>query len=59
MMSVEVPAGVPGAVVTVSVALPVPTILDGLKAAEEPAGSPVALRLTVPVKPVTAPIVTV
>jgi hypothetical protein len=59
MVSVEVPAGVPAAVVTVSVALPAPTILDGLKEADELAGSPVALRLTVPLKPFSPSMMTV
>ena len=59
MVSVDVPAGVPAAVVTVSVALPAPSILAGLNEAVALAGSPLTARFTVPVNPFTAPIVTV
>ena len=60
MVSADVPVGVVAVVVTVIVALPAPTaMLAGLKEAEESAGSPVALRSTVPLKPFRAPMVTV
>jgi hypothetical protein len=55
----DVPVGVPVAVVTVSVALPAPVMLVGENDADALAGSPVALRLTVPPKPLNAPMVTV
>ena len=59
MVSADVPVGVVAVVVTVIVALPAPATLGGLKEAEESAGSPVALRWTVPLKPFRAPMVTV
>ena len=56
---VEVPAGVLPAVVTVSVDVPLPVTLAGEKLAEAPAGNPVAAKFTAPVKPFSAPMVTV
>src|SRR4051794_8095055 len=59
IVSVEVPAGVEPAVVTVSVDEPGGTSEDGLKLAVAPAGSPAALRLTVPEKALRLPTFTV
>jgi hypothetical protein len=58
-VSVEVPAGVVPAVVTVSVEVPLPLIVAGEKLAVAPVGNPLALRVTVPVNPFSAPTVTV
>jgi hypothetical protein len=58
-VSVEVPTGVVPAVVTVSVEVPLPLIVAGEKLAVAPVGNPLALRVTVPVNPFNAPIVTV
>jgi hypothetical protein len=55
---VWLPVGVPLVVVTVIVEEPEVVIVGGLKAAFAPAGSPLALRVTVPVNPLTAPTVT-
>src|SRR5215472_5400576 len=51
---VEVPAGVP-AVVIVKVDVPEPVTDTGLNDAEAPAGNPLAVKLTAPVKPFSAP----
>lgn len=51
MVSVYVPVGVIDAVETVSVELPEPETDMGLKLAVAPAGKPLTLRFTVPVKP--------
>lgn len=56
---VEVPAGVVLAVITVIVEVPEPDTEAGTKLAVAPAGSPLALKVTVPVNPFTAPTVTV
>jgi hypothetical protein len=58
-VSVEVPRGVVPAVVTVSVEVPLPLIVAGEKLAVAPVGNPLALRVTVPVNPFSAPTVTV
>ena len=59
-MSGHVPAGVPTVVATVSVDAPDPPLmLAGAKEAVVPAGSPVTLSATAPVKPSTAPADTV
>jgi hypothetical protein len=56
---VEVPSGVVGAVLTVSVEL-LPAVTEaGLKLAVAPAGRPLALRLTVPAEPAVTPVLTV
>jgi hypothetical protein len=59
MVSVDVPTGVVLAVVTVSVEVPLPLIVAGEKLAVAPVGNPLAPRVTVPVNPFSAPIVTV
>ena len=59
MVSVDVPAAVVLAVVTVSVEVPLPLIVAGEKLGVAPVGNPVALRVTVPVNPLSAPTVTV
>ena len=59
MVNVLVPAGVLFAVVMVSVLDPEPAIEAGLKVAVARGGNPVALRVTVPVKPFSEPTVTV
>src|SRR6185369_331652 len=59
MVSVELPGGVPGAVLMSSVAVPDPLTEAGVNDAVAFAGSPLALRLTGPVNPFTAPTVTV
>jgi hypothetical protein len=47
-----VPAGVLELVVTLMVLLPVPPLIEvGLNVALAPVGSPLAVKLTVPVKP--------
>ena len=53
MVRVEVPVPAP-AVVTVSVEAPEPVTEVGLNEAVAPAGNPLAVRLTVPVKPLSA-----
>jgi hypothetical protein len=58
MVSVYVPAGVLLAVVTASVELPEPVTEVGVKLPLAPLGNPLALRLTVPVNPFSAPTVT-
>ncbi len=59
IVRVKVPVCVLLAVLTVSVLDPEPVTEAGLKLAEVWFGSPLALRLTVPVKPFSAPTVTV
>ena len=63
ILSEALPSGVPAVVVTVSVEVfEVASVIVtevGLKLAEAPAGNPVALKLTVPVKPADGVIVTV
>jgi len=54
-----VPVGVVLTVVTVIVDGPEPVTELGLKLAPAPVGSPLALKLTAPVNPFTAPTVTV
>jgi hypothetical protein len=54
---VEVPAGLP-AVVIVSVEVPEPVTEGGLKEAVAPEGNPLAVKLTAPVKPFSAPTLT-
>jgi len=49
-----VPANVPAATVNVSVELPLPVTLAGLKPALTPDGIPLALNPTVPLYPFTA-----
>jgi hypothetical protein len=56
---VYIPVGVVVVVDTVSVELPEVVIDAGLKLAVAPEGKPLKLRLTVPVKPFSAPIVVV
>src|ERR1700733_2683133 len=58
MLSVELPSGVVALVLTVSVELPDPVTVDGEKLASAPAGSPLALSVTAPLKPLTAPMFT-
>lgn len=55
----EVPAGVEPEVVTVRVEVPEPEMVAGLKLAVAPVGRPLALRVTVSVKPLVGVIVTV
>ena len=59
MVSVDVPAAVVLAVVTVSVEVPLPLIVAGEKLGVAPVGNPLALRVTVPLNPLSAPTVTV
>jgi hypothetical protein len=59
MVRTGLPAGVEADVVTVMVDVPEPVTEAGLKDAVAPAGKPVALRATTPVKPFCAPIVAV
>jgi hypothetical protein len=59
MVSGYVPTGVVELVVTVRVELPVPLTVAGEKLAVAPAGSPLAVNVTTPVKPFKAPIVAV
>jgi hypothetical protein len=56
---VYAPAGVEVEVVTVSVDEPPPVIVVGLNAAVAPVGNPLALKVTTPVKPLTAVVVKV
>jgi len=58
-VSVDVAAGVVVLVVTVIVEVPLVVTVVGLKLAEAPVGRPLALNVTVPVNPSSAPIVTV
>jgi hypothetical protein len=59
IVSVELADGVFDEVVTVRVVLPDPVMADGLNDADAPVGKPLALRLTVPAKPFSAPTLTV
>jgi len=59
MVSVELPPGVEADVVTVKVEAPDPLMEAGLKLAVAPAGKPLTLNATVPVKPLVGDIVTV
>ena len=59
MVNVKVPVCVLLPVLIVSVLDPEPVIEPGLKLAVVWFGSPLALRLTVPLKPLSAPTVTV
>ncbi len=56
---VDVPTGVVLAVVTVMVEEPEPVTDGGLKEAVAPVGNPLAVKVTVPVKPLSAVIVAV
>lgn len=58
-VSVELPVGVLPVVLTVNVELPDVVIEAGLKENVVPAGKPLALRLTEPVNPPSAPMFTV
>jgi hypothetical protein len=51
MVRVELPTGVLVLVVTVIVDDPVPVTVVGLKVAVAPVGSPLALKVTTPLKP--------
>jgi hypothetical protein len=55
-VKVEVPAGVLPVVVTVSVELPAPVTVAGEKLAVAPLGKPLALNVTTPANPFSAPI---
>ena len=55
----DVAAGVVVLVVTVIVEVPLVVIVVGLKLAEAPVGKPLALSVTAPVNPLSAPTVTV
>jgi hypothetical protein len=59
MVRVELPTGVLPLVVTVMVDDPEPVTVVGLKLAVAPVGSPLALKLTVPLKPPDGVIVAV
>lgn len=59
IVTVELPVGVPEAVVTVIVEVPDVVMEAGEKEAVAPAGRPDALRVTALVKPASAPTVTV
>jgi hypothetical protein len=59
IVSVDVPSGVVPLVVTVSVELPEPVTVAGEKLAVAPAGNPLALSVTAPLKPSTAPMLVV
>jgi hypothetical protein len=59
IVSVELPIGVLVVVVTFIVALPEPVTEAGLNDADAPVGRPLTLRLTLPLKPFTAPMLTV
>ena len=50
-VTVEVPAGVPAEVLSVSVVDPEPVMVGGLKVAVTPDGKPDAPKLTTPVNP--------
>ena len=58
-MRFTVPAAIFAAVATVIVELPDPLIDAGLNDAVAPEGRPLALRFTMPLKPLTAEVVTV
>ena len=55
MVIVKLPAGVEPLVETLSVEDPEPLTEVGLKLAEAPAGNPLALKETLPLKPLIAP----
>ena len=59
MVSVEVPVGVAPVVVTVIVEVPLVVTVAGEKLAVAPVGKPLALSVTVPANPFSAPMVTV
>ena len=59
IVTVELPVGVPDAVVTVIVELPDVVIEAGEKEAVAPDGKPLALKVTGPVNPLTAATFTV
>ena len=59
IVSVELPPGVFGVVVTLSVEVPDPVMDDGVSDAMVSAGKPLALKPTVPVNPFAAPMATV
>ena len=59
IVNVGLPIGVLVVVVTFSVALPEPVTDVGLNNPEAPAGSPLTLSATLPVKPLSAPTFTV
>ena len=56
IVKVEVPSGVLPVVVTVRVELPDPVTVAGEKLAVAPVGKPLALSVTTPVNPFSAPI---
>jgi len=58
-VSVELAPGVAAVVVTVMVEVPAPVMVAGLKLAVAPAGNPETVGVTVPLKPLTAVVVTV
>jgi len=55
-VGIDIPADVLPIVVTVSVELPVPVTVAGEKLAVAPPGKPLALSVTTPVNPFSAPI---
>lgn len=59
MVTVKAPAEVELVVETVRVELPEPVTEVGLKVPAAPLGNPLTLRLTVPVKPFSAPMLIV
>jgi hypothetical protein len=59
MVSVDVAVGVVLPVVTVMVEGPLPVTVVGAKVAAAPTGKPVALKVTVPLNPLSAAMVTV
>ena len=59
IVSVEVPVGVLPLVVTVIVEVPLVVTVAGEKLAVAPVGKPLALSVTVPTNPFSAPMVTV
>jgi hypothetical protein len=59
IVSVDVPTGVLPLVVTVNVEFPVPVTVTGEKLAAAPVGSPLALSVTAPVNPFSAPMLVV
>lgn len=59
MVSVKVPVAAEVVVVTFKVEEPAPLMEAGVKLDDAPDGSPVTLSATVPVKPFSAPVLTV
>ena len=59
MVILTVPAVAPEEAVKVKVEVPEPLMEEGLKLGVTPEGNPVTARFTVPVKPFSAPMVTV